>query len=653
MVLKKWKTWLPWAWLFFCFSVLCLFIYRYFPQHVDSDMSALLSCGQNLAKEGKILSSNWYYATELSVFSSQLIHTLLFAITDSWRIVRFLGNALQYLLTLICFFYFCSQAGLKRTYPLTASLLLLPFSLQYASKILIATYYNFDMCHTFLMAGLYLRCSKNLRKHSFVFSAVILGLLSFLAGLNGLRLIFFFHLPAACLALIVLFAVSIDCQRLSFLPPANARKLFTGSIIALFFAGLGYLINTLILADIFTFMHFDSTSFQSVNIDRFMAIVDDFLLCFGYTTGNSIFSSALLGALLCACFTLLAIAAVAKALRSVPAPASYENSEAKLITLFWFIGFLLLGLLLMLTNTYYNSGNHLPLAMFIIPSVAGWFLEKPSRHRSVYRISLISVVCILLLSTLANYIHLCKTDNTYELRVISEVMTDEGYSDGYSSFWHGPVITELSNGEIDMRVWDVDNEVNEVMDISSVYPCLQTKFHETTVPEGKPFILFSKFWDQQNLFSLGRWLREEDILFETENFMIYGYESYTDLLSSVNQHVDAVFADGHWLAENYRREGDPSLLPGAVSAGPNIPLYPGAYTVTISGEGLSGLELTCLHQGGELHETDLSISEGEIIFRLETTELLHELKFQLENTASDVAQLNSLIIEKNFASSAP
>ena len=125
------------------------------------------------------------------------------------------------------------------------------------------------------------------------------------------------------------------------------------------------------------------------------------------------------------------------------------------------------------------------------------------------------------------------------------------------------------------------------------------------------------------------------------------------MLHSVDQHVDAVFADGQWLAENYRREGDPSLLPGAVSTGPNVPLYPGSYTVTISGEGLSTLELRCLHQGGELNEEALCISENEISFQLETSELLHELKFQLKNTASDVAQLNSLTIEKNFASSAP
>ena len=531
-------------------------------------------------------------------------------------------------------------------------MLLLPFSLQYASKILIATYYTFDMFHTFLMAGLYLRCAKNLRKHHFVCSTVVLSLLSFLAGLNGLRLIFFFHLPAACLAIIVLFAVSTNCRRLCILPPANAKRLLISSTSALFCACCGYLINTLILADIFTFMNFDSTAFQRVNIDRFLLIVDDFISCFGYTTGNSIFSPALFGAALCLCFTMLAIAAVAKSLRFAAAPVSCKDSEAKLITIFWFIGFLLLGLLLALTNTYYNSGNHLPLAVFIIPSVAGWFLEKTSHH-SAYRIGLVSAVCIILVSSLYNYVHLCKTDSTYELRVISEVMTDEGYSDGYSSFWHGPVITELTDGEIDMRVWDVDNNVNEVMDVSSVYPCLQTKFHETTVPEGKPFILFSKFWNQHNLFSLGRWLRDEDILFETDNFIIYGYESYSDLLHSVDQHVDAVFADGQWLAENYRREGDPSLLPGAVSTGPNVPLYPGSYTVTISGEGLSTLELRCLHQGGELNEEALCISENEISFQLETSELLHELKFQLKNTASDVAQLNSLTIEKNFASSAP
>ena len=650
---KSWKTFFPWLWLFLCFAGLCLFLFRYFSHHVNADMSGTLAASWNLAKEGKLFSSNWYYATEFYAFTSQLIFVPLFALVDSWRIVRFLGTIILFVLMLLSFYFLCSQTGLKRSYPLTASVLLLPFSNPYFNYILIASYYLPHIIQMFLLAGLFFRSARSLNPRKHFSTLILLALLSFLCGFNGIRIVFLFHLPAFCLAIILTIASSCKNLRLGILNARQSQRLLLSSAIAAVCAVAGFLINSFVFAKHFSFVSYNSINFISPDSNRLWLLLESFFSIFGYSVNVSVFSKALAGAGLCLCVTLLVIACVVRTLAKKDALPAEEECGKHLITLFWLLSFILFAAVLMLTDLNFWEGHLVPVAVFVLPIIAGWFVEKHEWKGSLYRCATLVVAGVVLLSSVVQYADYAGRDLTYELRVIADVMTDEGYTDGYATFWQGNVVTELSDGKIDMRVWDDDDVNKELMDVSSVDPWLQTKFHETTVPEGKPFLLFSKYYDQQNLFSLGRWLRDEDILFETDNYIIYGYESYTDLLSSVDEKVEAVFADGTWLAQNYRREGDPTLQPGSEAIGPNVPLYPGVYSVTITGDGLSSLGLRCLYQDGEMNMQNLSKSENTISFELETSELIKGLEIQLDNTSSDVAVLNSLTIEKNSSSSLP
>lgn len=59
-------------WLIFIGTVLFLsyFLYTHFNKLVDSDISSELILARQLADEKSIISRNWYYATELHVFSA-------------------------------------------------------------------------------------------------------------------------------------------------------------------------------------------------------------------------------------------------------------------------------------------------------------------------------------------------------------------------------------------------------------------------------------------------------------------------------------------------------------------------------------------------------------------------------------------------------
>lgn len=51
-------------------AVLAYFAYRYGVHHVDSDDATEMALAEQLSRKGGIMSSNWYYSTDLRV-----IHT--------------------------------------------------------------------------------------------------------------------------------------------------------------------------------------------------------------------------------------------------------------------------------------------------------------------------------------------------------------------------------------------------------------------------------------------------------------------------------------------------------------------------------------------------------------------------------------------------
>ena len=55
------------------FAVLCIFMHTRMEYFIDSDIASQLVLSKLLSEERSLLSGNWYYATELRVFSYQLI----------------------------------------------------------------------------------------------------------------------------------------------------------------------------------------------------------------------------------------------------------------------------------------------------------------------------------------------------------------------------------------------------------------------------------------------------------------------------------------------------------------------------------------------------------------------------------------------------
>ena len=82
----------PWVWLAAAYCVTMLVLCLYGRNYIDSDMASDMVLADLHNQEGGVLSTQWWYSTELNVFSEQLVYRLgLALIPGDWYAARMVG----------------------------------------------------------------------------------------------------------------------------------------------------------------------------------------------------------------------------------------------------------------------------------------------------------------------------------------------------------------------------------------------------------------------------------------------------------------------------------------------------------------------------------------------------------------------------------
>ena len=100
-------------WAAACFALLVVDWCCWAPNRLDADMASEQLLANLLAQEGGVMSTNWYYSTELRVLNTQLVMAPLFRLFTSWHTVRVVGSVVLILLYLAAWFWFGRSAKLK------------------------------------------------------------------------------------------------------------------------------------------------------------------------------------------------------------------------------------------------------------------------------------------------------------------------------------------------------------------------------------------------------------------------------------------------------------------------------------------------------------------------------------------------------------
>lgn len=159
-----------------------------------------------------------------------------------------------------------------------------------------------------------------------------------------------------------------------------------------------------------------------------------------------------------------------------------------------------------------------------------------------HHFTILKQVCIIgwVLSVyiLGLYVFSCreewKNENNMERKEIADILVAGEYYYGYATQWNANIFTEYSNGLIEMHDW-IDGSVSEVKNVDMSNKWLQLVSHDTVIPDGKVFLLYGKGEVDQIVWKDN--LLDEDVVVNSENFIVYGFNSYNEMRMKIQGRV--------------------------------------------------------------------------------------------------------------------
>lgn len=607
---------------------------------LDSDMSSELILAQMLKDEGRILTPNFYYGTELRILYYTQISALLFRFTDSWYMVRVYTNIIMLVIMLITIWYLSLAMGIRRFFPLMGLIFMLPFSYIYYEFVLYGQYYIPCIATSFLALAMILHYTQTLDRRIrliLMSGSVILAVISSLIGYRQMAM---FYLPAL-LGASIMIILEMYRDKTPF-KKAGSLDLFFISLADLIGAGIGCLINSMILIRRYPVEDWNDLSFTRFSLERFVNTICGVVGNLGYRE-----DAIGLGTLISNGYSVLLFLVFVYAVCYVLRHRNDVSRTSLYFTLYSACSIILLTLLYSLTDMSYNDRYSAPVAVFVLPAVLLFIadLKLTDNIKGIMCIALSLLVCLV---SVHMYKDIRSIDKTSEERELAAYLTEQGYTTGYGTFWHANVLTELSNGAIDMYNWHNEVDFPNVHSVNHVWHWLQKVSHDTERPTGKVFQIFDDFDRHFCYWNMN--LNEEDIVYKTQTYTIYGYPSYDDMLAKISKCdvnlSEASIEGGEYNGESVVLQQDGSMI------GPETLLYGGTCRITVSGDDLDQADLIAKHYVVELDhsvEYDFNIikqDKNEIIAEVTVPEDNGRSKVVIENGSGKECIINRILTER-------
>ena len=479
---KVWQA-LPWLWM--AAAYLFDLWYQLVPGKwiVDSDLASEMILSDLLNKEGTIISHNWFYSTELKVVNLQWFYRLgLLIFPNDWHLARTFGMAITLALFAAAMLFFVKCAGLGRAGLWMVGTLLWPFGQHY---LVYAIYGGYYLVYTFfymLVLALVLRSLNADKKHC-ALQWVLACVITAVAGMNGVKQLMVFHAPLCLAAAILLVLALHSCGKTNWKAALDAcRKevrLLVASLVTAVAAAAGYFVSNAVLSRMYDFKSYNFIVWNRdedwFTLDR---ILMDFFHEFGYQNGSGVFHFGGIAAgigLLLGCWMFFCIVRLLLRLDKL------ERND-KLLVLLLVAMLAVCGVAYTYFHEYYLYFwlMNMPVAI----AVMAVEIKTEDFHilgaRQLLGVGLAACFTLCAVSTVRQ-----EQEHPYlahkGLNTAAEWLVDNGYTQGYSTFWNGNAMTELTSGKLE--VWTLQS-----LDRDDVPNWLQPKSHLTTDPE-HPFLL--------------------------------------------------------------------------------------------------------------------------------------------------------------------
>ena len=570
-----------------CFCFLFWFLNSNFDRLLNSDDSSELILSRLLADENRLITPNWFYSTELRVFNTQIVYAFFFNFFSDWHKVRIVSCILLTLTMVLSAYLLFRVFKLKKYAWLGIAIMILPTSAHYFDIVLKGAYYYPHIVISILTVAI-IETLRNLKEKKIISFILIfaLCLLAFLSGLGGPRQLLVIYIPLFVTGVIL---ITIDAYG----KIGNGEKSigksikaslsavsypFAGTVLAFVSSVAGYVLNMTVLRLHFDFFSY-SIKFRSISVNRFRDVIAYYFMNFGYSDGK-LFSVNLIHNAVGFVWLGIFIVSLIAGLRRKEKDLYFRFSLLTTVT------YLVYVMAFLFTDVEFKDRHSLVLLWMSLPIIFFWF-EEISKKAALKYLPVICFTGLLLLTSACQYKTLSSKDDLSELRKIAAILTENGYKDGYATFWNGNVLTELTNGYLDVRVNAVQAETGGNCD--KTFEWLQLKSHAYTHPYGKVFCVVAE--DEKNSSIFLRNVPRQHLIYETpedinwdnydtekqvKRYAVYGFSSYDEFYS---------------MSGNITIEDNFTIASGIKYQTRNIELYPDEYYAVIRGSGLDNVEL--------------------------------------------------------------
>lgn len=511
--------------------LLLLFLNLFYQDHwLDSDMAAEMIFSGILSDEKRLIATqNWYYSTEFRVLYTQLVMVPLFKLFSDWHIIRLLTNVIFYALMLVSYFYFMKPLKVSRALTvLSACILLLPFSETMMTHMQMGNTYMSHVILIYLFFGMFLRlCGDGKKGIGRIALTLLYMLLSLICGISGVRYLLAAQCPlvlTACFFVMrsgefQLFRVKMSRENLKALVGAR-EVLFLGySLLGAVCAVVGYGINAVLLSRKYVFQTYGATNFialyEGILFERIQNAVGCLLMLFGYIPDKGFLS--LRGLVSMMAFVILGVFCFA-AVKNLK--RGQQEGKRLFLSLFLVISFCLNLFVFVFTTSTMVPRYYLTILIFALP-VLCFYLEGEKKEFD--RIALIILLSAgLLLGTGKTVLSFISVDKNETKRPVAEFLQENGYNFGFATYNNANIITELTNGAVEIgNIWDPE-QLNYFLWSSPV------KYYEKGYHEGEVFLLLTE--EECRAFSDAPAIVSGEKIYEDGSYTVYLFGSREELL---------------------------------------------------------------------------------------------------------------------------
>ena len=613
----------------FYLSGMILLLVLYFRANLagllDSDMASEMVLSRLLANEGRLVTDNWYYSTEIRILSIQLVFTPLFKIISGWRKVRIIGTALLYLFMAGASFLVCKSVKKTKWFPFLDLCILIPLADQYYSFVHRCAIYIPFIVISFTAFSLWFLFVNTKGKKRFIF-LVLSFVLAVFSCMGGGRELLVFYLPLLICGAI-LFGMDFYSKRKIDVHSLYNQLLFA-SIVSMAGAIAGFLINSKYLVNKYSFVPWDNIELCDFRLDIFLLVIQNYLNSFGFV-GGPLDGIRFIKAATAFILLILTVFCIIYGIRN----RKKVSEEYFITSVYTLIAFVVFTMFYSFTTMAYTIRYNIPVMIFaFVPLTLYMAHVKQTSGRLNVIVPAISLTVLMTVSGVITLNEYKKDYVDFSVAECLDALSDEGFTAGYSEFWLANKVTELSEGEIEMHCFGgfySDAEMYYMTSINSPHRWLEEVDLENRRPEGRVMIFLTTGQYDNCLWHDAM---ADYLVYSSDDYKVFGFDDYTNMLSVIGSYNYAF--NGEFLENGMDSEGTRYLYPSGFSFGPYITFYEGTYRVTITGENIQDLSLDCTSFHGEHHFDYVVISDTD-------TERIIEFTCDCDHYEGEVAVYNS------------